>query len=101
MTASLTITLRIPAGTPWPVEGRDPTTGHVRLQAGFLDAVARASDLAPDALTEDMVADLLTRWYVERVRAGYPRDPIMDALAREELGAALEIPPDAPPDKAL
>jgi hypothetical protein len=87
------IAIAIPAGTPWPVKGRNPDTGELILAKGFLEAVADASglslpwhgDQSKPRLTNDMVSDLLIRWYNERLALGEPRCPIMDELIKEAL----------------
>ena len=90
------IKLAIPAGTPWPVEGLDPKTGAVVLAPGFLEAVAQASGLAlgddgtgRPRLTEDMVSELLLRWYIARRKLGEPECPVMDALIGEARRASM------------
>lgn len=79
--------LVVPDGESWPVEGRDPD-GSLRLRPGFVEAVERASGMEPGTLTEDMLADLLRGWYVERRRAGEPPCPwmekILDEIAAED-----------------
>lgn len=92
------IYLAIPEGTPWPVEGRDETSGGVILLVGFVDAVERASGMPPGTITQDQIAALLVAWYIERRKAGAPADPVMDELAAEELGHPLTITPDPPMD---
>jgi hypothetical protein len=90
------IVIGIPADAPWPVVGRDPTTGGVLLAPGFFEAVAEASDLAlgdedtgGPRLTEDMVSEILIHWYVVRREAGEPACPVMDALIGEAWRESL------------
>ncbi len=91
-----TITLRIPEATEWPVEGRDPVTGDLRLQRGFQETVADASGLAltndgsgRPMLTEAMVVALLVEWYKTRLVEGESACPTMDALIAEARREAL------------
>jgi len=79
--------LIIPEGQEWPVQGRDPETGGLIIQEGFVDAVEQASGLEPATLTEEDVFRLLIIWYLERLDQGYPRDQAMDELVEEELSA--------------
>ena len=94
--ATKRIVIGIPADAPWPVVGRDPTTGGVLLAPGFFEAVAEASDLAlgdedtgGPRLTEDMVSEILIHWYVVRREAGEPACPVMDALIGEAWRESL------------
>jgi hypothetical protein len=91
-----TIALLIPEGTDWPVEDRDPANGDLILRAGFLEAVADASDLALSddgsgrpILTGDIISALLVEWYRARVEHGAPRCPIMETLIAEATRESL------------
>ncbi|MFB1487768.1 MULTISPECIES: hypothetical protein [unclassified Thiocapsa] len=90
------IILRIPEGTEWPVVGRDPDTGSLKLRPGFLIAAAEASGctLYDDGsnrplFTEDMIATLLLEWYRERRQMGAPACPTMEAVIRETRRESL------------
>ncbi|SDX54609.1 hypothetical protein [Thiocapsa roseopersicina] len=90
------ITLRIPEGTEWPVVGRDPDTGSLKLRPGFVAEVAEASGCTVyddgsnrPLFTTDMIGALLLEWYRERRVMGAPSCPTMEAVIQEARKESL------------
>lgn len=81
----------IPGTIDWPVIERDPKTGDLLFPPGFLEAIADANKLSLPwhgdknlpPFTEDMVSEIITKWYFARLDGGYPHDPVLDQLLRE------------------
>lgn len=94
------IKLYIPSQqSEWPVVGRDPKTGHVLLREGFIEAVEDASGLARGTISEDVIADMLVRWYFQRRQSGFSPCPITEELIREEFGCQIEIEVECSPER--
>lgn len=80
MDASVVDSLVVPQDLEWPVVGRS-RTGAVLVRRDAIAKIEALNDLPPGSLSEYGIVRLLTLWYRERMKLGFPRQVELEALA--------------------
>jgi len=78
--------LVVPTEQDWPVLGQEDD-GALILADGFVEDVEHVNGLRHGSLTDSQLLDLLSAWYDERRRIGFPEDEVMEHVVREHSAA--------------
>jgi hypothetical protein len=74
--------LVVPTEQDWPVLGQ-ADDGALILSDGFVADVEHVNGLSRGSLSEMQVLRLLSMWYGERRRIGFPEDSVMEDVLRQ------------------
>jgi hypothetical protein len=73
-------TLVVPEDLEWPVVGHT-RTGSIVVRREAVDSIEELNGLVPGSLDQTSMIRLLTLWYRERRKLGFPKQEAFEQLA--------------------
>jgi hypothetical protein len=73
-------TLVVPEDVEWPVVGRT-AGGSLIVRREAIDSIEELNGLEPGSLDQSTMVRLLTLWYKERRKLGFPKQEAFEQLA--------------------